>query len=200
MEELRLIKGSINTVDYIFFPSSKPKLLLIKTGLGGSVYGYEGKYLSIAKCFQHFGYNVLCCSTPMDVNDRVSFETAIHIAKERFGDVFPHIDIDYMWISRGAYQCIIFGNTVPQIRALLLINSPIMINFPKQIAALRGMDRHAVLVIGTAGPSFKFWPWLQSVGNPNLELIEAEGADHHFKGMDKEFFELPQKVFLSDRV
>ena len=191
------IEGETNTVTWGFLPGTASKLLLIKTGMGGSIYGYQEKYFHIAQHFNSLGYNVLCCSTPQTVNDRLSFETAIEVAKAQMGDHFPDCTIHYMGISRGAYQGILFGNTIPQIEALLLINSPIMVNFSKQLAALRGLDKHSVLVIGTKDPSFQFWPFLQKIENPKLKMIEVTDADHHFKGMNKEFFDLPLNVFLS---
>ena len=192
-----LHEGTSKGVRWGFLPGESQRLLLIKTGLGGSVYGFNGKYLRIAQHFNSVGYNVLCCASPQDIGDRTSFDTAIELAKNMMGSRFSDLTINYMGVSRGAYQGILYGETVEQIKTMLLINPPLTVNFSKQITALRNLDRPSTLVIGTKDASYRFWPWICKIENTNLKLVEAEGADHHFKGMDQEFFDLPVKVFLS---
>ena len=196
-EERYIQEGTSDGVDWGFLPGESQKLLLIKTGLGGSIYGYNGKYIRIAQHFQSEGYSVLCCASPQNVDDRTSFEVAIDTIRKLMGNRFADVSIDYLGISRGAYQGILYGNAVEQIKSMLLINPPLTVNFSKQIAALRNLDKPSTLVIGSRDPSFRFWPWIFEVENANLKLVEAEGADHHFKGMDQEFFELPVRTFLA---
>lgn len=197
MSERYEIEGQVNSMDYGFLSGRDPKLLLIKTGTGGSIYGYNNKYFQIAQHFHSVGYHVLCCSTPIGINDLTSFQTAFDIAGSLLGQRFSMLSIYYMGVSKGAYQGILYGNTIPQIESLLLINSPMMINFTKQIATLRTIEKKCALVFGTKDPSFTFWPWLCQIENPYMELIEVSGADHNFKGFDEEFFSLPVKQFLS---
>lgn len=197
-EERYIQEGTSDGVDWGFLPGESQKLLLIKTGLGGSIYGYNGKYIRIAQHFQSEGYSVLCCASPQNVDDRTSFEVAIDTASRLMGNLFADVSIDYMGISRGAYQGILYGNTVEQIESILLINPPLTVNFSKQIAALRNLDKPSTLVIGSRDASFRFWPWICEIENANLKLIEASGADHHFKGMDQEFFNLPVRAFLAE--
>ena len=191
-------EGTIGSLDFGFLPGESQRLLLIKTGLGGSIHGYNGKYLRVAQHFNSVGYSVLCCNSPQDMDDRSSFEAAIDAARRLMGNLFADVRIEYMGVSRGAYQGILYGNTVEQIKSMLLINPPLTINFSKQITALRNLDKPSSLVIGTRDASFRFWPWICEVENANLKLVEAEGADHHFKGMDQEFFELPVGTFLTE--
>lgn len=199
MADARYIQeGHIGDANWGFLPNESEKLLLIKTGLGGSIYGYNGKYIRIAQHFHPVGYNVLCCASPQKVDDQTSFEVAIDTASRLMGPRFTDVSIDYMGISRGAYQGILYGNTVEQIKSMLLINPPLTVNFSKQITALRNLDKSSTLVIGTRDASFRFWPWIVEIKNVNLKLIEAEGADHHFKGMDQEFFNLPLRTFLAE--
>ena len=197
-EERYIQEGTSDSVDWGFLPGELQKLLLIKTGLGGSICGYNGKYIRIAQHFQSEGYSVLSCASPQNVDDRTSFEVAIDTASRLMGNLFADVSIDYMGISRGAYQGILYGNTVEQIKAMLLINPPLTVNFSKQIAALRNLDKPSTLVIGTRDASFRFWQWICEIKNANLKLIEAEGADHHFKGRDQEFFDLPVRAFLAE--
>lgn len=199
MADARYIQeGNIGDVDWGFLPHESQKLLLIKTGLGGSIYGYNGKYIRIAQHFYSKGFSVLCCASPQNVDDRTSFEVAIDTASSLMGNRFTDVRIDYMGVSRGAYQGILYGNTVEQIKSMLLINPPLTVNFSKQITALRNVDKPSTLVIGSRDASFRFWPWICGIENANLKLIEAEGADHHFKGMDQEFFNLPVRTFLAE--
>ena len=197
-EDRYIQEGTSDSVDWGFLPGESQKLLLIKTGLGGSIYGYNGKYIHIARHFHSEGYSVLCCASPQNVDDRTSFEVAIDTDSRLMGTRFADVNIDYMGISRGAYQGILYGNTVEQIESMLLINPPLTVNFSKQITALRNVDKPSVLVIGTRDASFRFWQWICEIKNANLQLLEAEGADHHFKGMDQEFFDLPVRAFLAE--
>ena len=177
-------EGTIGSFDFAFLPGESRRLLLIKTGLGGSIHGYNGKYLRIAQHFNSAGYSVLCCASPQDMDDRTSFDSAIELARHMLGSCFSNLSIDYMGVSRGAYQGILYGETVEQIKAMLLINPPLTVNFSKQIAALRNLDKPSTLVIGTKDAPYRFWPWICEIENTNLKLIEAAGADHYFKGMD----------------
>ena len=140
-------EGTIGSLDFGFLPGEAQRLLLIKTGLGGSIQGYNGKYLRIAQHFNSVGYSVLCCNSPQDMDDRSSFDTAIKLAENIVGNRFSDLSIRYMGVSRGAYQGILYGDTVEQITAMLLINPPLTVNFSKQITALRNMDKPSTLVI-----------------------------------------------------
>lgn len=192
-------EGTVSSLDFGFIPGESQRLLLIKTGLGGSIHGYNGKYLQIAQHFNSVEYSVLCCNSPQDMDDRSSFDTAIKLAENIVGNRFSNLSIDYMGVSRGAYQGILHGKTVEQIKAMLLINPPLTVNFSKQIAALRNLDKPSTLVIGTKDASYRFWSWICEIENAALKMVEAEGADHHFKGMDQEFFDLSVRTFLYKR-
>lgn len=60
------------------------------------------------------------------------------------GERFEHCTIHYMGVSRGAYQAIVYGGDVPQIKSMLLINPPLAVNFAKQVAALRAIEKKAL--------------------------------------------------------
>ena len=192
-------EGQTNLVDYGFIPGTESKLLLIKTGRGGNIYGYNNKYFRIAQHFNNVGYNVLCCSTPVELNDLENFQTTFEIAKELLGEALGEISISYIGFSRGAYQGILYGSTIPQIEGYLFINSPMTVNFHKQTKALRGIDKRCMFVLGTKDPSYSLWELICQLKNPNIEFVEVSGADHQFKNMDEELFELPIKMFLTNK-
>ena len=51
MLECYFEEGQMNSVEYGYLPGKMKKLLLIKTGAGGSIHGYQNKYLRIAEHF-----------------------------------------------------------------------------------------------------------------------------------------------------
>lgn len=199
MSEHYSIESSANGIQYGFLSNPNTELLVIKVGSGGSIYGYQNKYFRIAHHFHSAGYNVLCCSTPPEINDSISFQTLFDIAHDLLSDKFADTAVCYFGVSRGAYQGITFADTVPQIKSLLLVNPPMALNFSKQISALRSMAKKCTVVIGGKDPSAKFLPLLTQIQNPNLDLKVISDADHHFCGLDEVFFNLPVSTFLKDK-
>ena len=191
------IESSLDMMSYGFTPTANSnKLLLIKTGTDGSIYGYHNKYLHIAACFTSQGYSVLCCNTPSELQDTESFQLTMRIAKMHLGSRFETTEISYLGISRGAYQGILFGNRQKEISQLLLLNSPLPFNFLKQTSALRNVTKPHWVVFGTQDPSYKLYPFLEKISKPHLHLLSVPNADHHFSNHTQLFLTLPQAVFI----
>ena len=187
-------------MSYGFMPNNGNKLLLIKTGTDGSIYGYNNKYLQISTCFSNCGYSILCCGSPSELNDMTSFQLAITIAKELLGNQFQNIQISYLGISRGAYQGILYGDNVAEISELLLINSPLPFNFHKQTLSLKKAAKPHYVVFGTADPSYKFFHFLEQIDNAQLNLLAIPNADHHFSNHSDIFLDLPRKILIAHEV
>jgi len=189
------LKYGSNEIEYGIVKGSGDTVLLIKVGQGGSIYGYENKYLKIAKHINDkYGIGAVVSSNPYDKTD--SLEQAINLIKEEFGEV----DIYYMGNSNGAILGARFGYLHPEIKRMLLINGPLMINWPQtKLGGQMFEGERIVFVYGSKDASFRYVELIKNllVGEKiRLEIIE--GADHNFAGMDRVFFELVEKYLLSD--
>ena len=73
-----IISAENMTIGYI--PGST-KVLFIKTGQGGTIYGYDNKYLDLAtQVNEKYGYSVFVSATTIDTKE--SFQNDIKIVEE----------------------------------------------------------------------------------------------------------------------
>ncbi len=139
-----------------------------------------------------YGIDVVVSSNPYDKTD--SLEPAINLIKEEFGEV----DIYYMGNSNGAILGARFGYLHPEVKRMLLMNGPLMINWPQtKLGVQRFEGERIVFVYGSKDESFRYVKLINNllVGE-KIQLEIIEGADHNFVGMDREFFELTEKYLI----
>jgi len=173
-------------------------IVFIKAGANGSMYGYENKYLRIAKSInQKYGYTVICSSNP-DYNRENPLNQAIElIANYVENNNFDDYEIFYMGHSDGASLGAKYGYLYPKIRRMLLINSPIFFNWHKIKDGMKQFTgEKAIFVYGDLDPSYKYVEMLNLISNDRVKLEIIEGADHHFVGMLDDFIDLPNKYLL----
>ena len=166
-------------------------VVLIKTGIGGSVLGYQNKYIKLAhQIKKEYGYSVVVADNPYDGTD--SLGDAISVIKEHFKN---DIVIYYMGISMGATMGAWFGEKYPQIKRMLLINGPLNCNIDKTINELEGLECDRVtLVYGSLDPSYGYAKSLEF--NKEINVVIKEGMDHNFSQSMNEFMDLPFKYLL----
>lgn len=101
----------------------------VKVGQNGSIYGYENKYLTIAKTLnKEYGYSVIVSSNPFDGNNPLGHD--MNVVKEYCveNDIKDY-QVYYMGQSNGARIGMSWGYKYPEIKRMLLINSPVFINW-----------------------------------------------------------------------
>lgn len=162
-------------------------LFLIETGKGGSIYGYQNKYLRIASAIhRQFGYSVAVFSNPeTKVCDlEQDLKTAFYL-NEGYQEVL------FTGVSYGGSIGIQQGWKFPFIRQMLLINAPLMINWHKTKQGILQLSGEQLLfVYGTKDPSYPYTPFLQKIKSSSLKLKLIEKANHNFAGMNSVFEEL----------
>ena len=178
-----IIKGS-NTV------------ILVKTGLGGTLSGYKDKYLKIATDLnKKYGYTVICATTPADPFDGIdTLEDAIAVAKSYTGH---DITVYFAGHSCGALVGWLFGYKYPEIKRMLLINAPLMVDtllLEKAINQFNG--ERAMLVYGAWDRSVKYIQMLRFITNKRVSHTIIPKADHNFTGKLKLFMELCEKYLI----
>ena len=163
---------SIGGIEYGIINGNGP-LILIKTGKGGSVYGYENKYLDASILInKEFGYPVVCASNPVETTSD-TFTDIIEKAAQN------EIPIYFIGISDGALQGAQKACRYPNIQKMLLINCPLMINWHRTKEGLTNFCREDVtLVFGSEDPSSRFVPFVSNLTNSNLTVKIIDGEDH----------------------
>lgn len=173
-------------------------IVFIKAGANGSMYGYEKKYLQMARNInKSHGYTVICSSNP-DYNRENPLNQAIElIANYAETHNFADYEILYMGHSDGAALAARYGHLYPKIKRMLLINPPIFFNWHKLRDGMKEFaGERATFVYGELDPSYKYVEMLTLIKNERVKWEIIKGADHHFKGKLEEFINLPYEFLL----
>ena len=170
-------------------------MLFIKGGSGSTYYGYNNKYLDIARTInEKYGLTVAVSSNKL---------FSVIDLKAEFQSVFTamntHYQVLFAGVSSGAVAAIEQSPDIYDLQKLLLINQPFTISLPKVKKSLEAKkDATFNFVFGSNDPTYRFLPLFDNVktqSSINLKIVE--GADHNFKNMENEFKSLFVK-FVED--
>ena len=165
-------------------------LVYIKTGNGGNIYGYENKYLKIAnKIYDELGYAVLVASNP--VEEKCNLQREIGNVFDAFGIYNTFADIIYIGFSDGANIGAQQGYLIPEIKRMLLINGPLMINFHKTKRGILAFKNEKIeMIYGEQDRSYNYVGLLNFIDSKLLEVNTLEGIDHNFTNALLDFEQL----------
>ena len=168
-------------------------IVLIKTGLGGSIYGYQNKYFNLAKRInEKYGYTVIVADNPYDGTDPLP--NAFELIEEFISNEYT---IYYMGVSMGALIGAWYSNKYPSIKRMLLINGPLNMNLDKTINELNKSNCEKItLVYGSLDPSMVFVKGLDLIKNNNASFVIKENMDHNFSQSMEVFMKLPFEYLL----
>lgn len=174
-------------------------IVFIKSGKGGSCRGYKDKYIKMADRIRTlYGNTVICSSNPE--NSRESFScdyTVITHFASRIGLIDYNVHV--IGVSNGGYQGIILATIMPQIKQLLCINMPLMINLQKSLLRLQTLENvEKTFVYGTKDPSHPYIPFLERKYLNKCRIVSVENADHQFNGMLDIFINLSDLILNQD--
>ena len=190
MTEINYEKIFNSTVERIGYISGSNKVLFIKGGQGGSVFGDENRYLKLALfAREKYGCSVFVAETHED-----SRHVYDHEMKLVFENVSGDPEIYYLGVSKGGLIGIWYAQYNPRIKKLASINAPLMINFHnKTRPALKKLNAADVTMIyGSRDASYNFVPFIKD--NAIVKLLD--GADHNLKNSPIGFTELIDEVLL----
>lgn len=181
---------SNDQVNIGYIPGSST-VLFIKTGQGGSIYGYENKYLDLGiEVNAKYGFSVFVSATTVDTKE--SFLRDIQTVEDILGTT--DFEIYYLGVSKGGLIGIWSGCDEPKIAKMVSINAPLMINFHgKTLPGIKkfGEDK-LTMVYGSLDPSYKYVPFVNK--HANVQIID--GADHNLTGSNVTLFEIINKHLL----
>ena len=151
-------------------------LVFIKTGRGGTIEGFENKYLDICSLlFEKYGYTCVVSANPKD--SVCDLEEEIKCISKYVGD---YKEIFFLGISNGASLGAYQSSKIKSIKNALLINAPLMINFHKiKKGAEEFSGDRMYFLYGENDPSFNYIEILNCVNNTayKYEIIQGEGHD-----------------------
>lgn len=173
------------------------KIVLIKAGQDGSNYGYENKYLKMAINLNNkFGCTVITSSNPFDGTNPLDNDLKI-IDDYCKNNKLKNYEIYFVGLSNGAMIGLIWGYQYSKIKKMLLINSPIFINWHKIKNGLKNNKNQKIyLIYGEYDQSIKYIELYNPLLNNDIILNIIKGADHNFTNMMDEFVSLPEKYLF----
>lgn len=163
-------------------------LLFIKGGSDSTYYGYNNKYLDIARTInKKYGLTVAVSSNKLF--SVIDLKAELQSVFKAMND---HYQVLFAGVSSGAVAAIEQSPDIDDLQKLLLINPPFTISLSKIKSALEAKeDATFNFVFGSNDPTYRFLPLLDNVkSQSSINLKIVEGADHNFKGMESEFKEL----------
>ena len=160
------------------------KVLYIKVGNGGSIYGYNNKYLEIATdANEEVGCTVVVASNPINIREFDNIKSDM-----TFIDTYMNYDIKEIYAFGHSNGGVILSNysfEYELIKRVLIINAPLNINWHKIKEGLSNSQAKVTCLYGTNDPSYKYIELLKAI--KNIEIVEVEKADHNFSDHYNEF-------------
>ena len=188
-----------NQIDYGFvFGDDRQKILLIKAGQDGSIYGYRNKYLKLACEMRELcGFSVVCASTPSsDISQMVQFA---EVVKSEF-EIGGQTKIYFMGMSMGASIGCIGRTLFPEISRFLLVNPPLMINTTRICRSAKAFDGDMLtFVFGSLDPSAHLAGLLKLHEHENMRVVIVPGQDHYFSRNEFRLLELIKLLDSEDK-
>lgn len=172
-------------------------IVFIKAGQDGSLYGYQDKYIKMAKRLnQKYGCSVICSSNPFD--GRNPLDNAMEVIKD-YATQFDDYTIYYLGFSNGALIGAWFGTNYSKIKRMALVNGPLMYNYHKTKQGVMSFNGEKMtLIYGEYDQSIKFTELLSLLVNDTVKLEIVKGEDHHFSKNENDFITIPDKYLFYD--
>ena len=170
-------------------------IVFIKAGQNGSLYGYQNKYIKMAKRLnKKYGCSVICSSNPFDGNNPL--DNAMEVIED-YAKRFDDFKIYYLGYSNGALIGAWFGIRYPKIKRMALVNGPLMYNLHKtKEGALSFKGESINFIYGEYDQSIGYVELLKSIENDKIKVFIEDGQDHHFSKSEEDFQKIPEKYLF----
>ena len=172
-------------------------VVYIKAGLTGSIYGYENKYLKMAKNLnEKFGVSVFVASNPEGTGNSIGHGLQIikNYCKERQVKQF---NVYFVGVSNGGVQGLFAFENYPVIQKALLIGAPLNHKpdlIKKALINFNGEKLH--LICGDKDPGFGLFKLYSELENEKIIFTAFLNVDHVFSGNTELFIKLPEKYLF----
>ena len=166
-----------------YIPGSE-RVLFIKAGQGGSIYGENDKYLHLAReVNERYGMSIFVSATELDSES--VYQREMELVKQRVKT--ESCEVYYIGVSKGGLIGIWYAESTPVLKNILTVNAPLMINFySKSLPAIKSLGDKLTMIYGSLDPSFKYLPFIEKYA-----CVETlYGADHNLYGSPKSIREV----------
>ena len=170
-------------------------IVFIKAGQDGSLYGYQNKYIKMARRLnKKYGCSVICSSNPFDGNNPL--DNAMEIIED-YAKIFDNYKIYYLGYSNGALIGAWFGVKYPKIKRMALVNGPLMYNFHKTKEGALSFNGDMIsFIYGEYDQSIGYIDLLKNMENDKIKVFVEKGQDHHVSKSEESFQEIPEKYLF----
>ena len=170
-------------------------IVFIKAGQDGSLYGYQNKYIKMARRLnKKYGCSAICSSNPFDGNNPL--DNAMEIIED-YAKIFDNYKIYYLGYSNGALIGAWFGVKYPKIKRMALVNGPLMYNFHKTKEGALSFNGDMIsFIYGEYDQSIGYIDLLKNMENDKIKVFVEKGQDHHFSKSEESFQEIPEKYLF----
>lgn len=199
-DEINIVKQGNAEITYGIIHGNNT-IVFIKAGMNGTYYGYKNKYLRIAKQLNRkHGCTVITASNPNGYQD--DFESEMKSLKTyAYYHKWQDYQVYYMGHSNGASLGMIHAYKYPEIKKLVCINGPLMINPQTLIPGIQNFNGEKMnLIYGSKDPSFGMLKTYSELESDKVEIIRVNGASHNFGGCLDLFMALPGFFFFKDKI
>ena len=193
-EEIHSKFEDIAIIDYGIVEGNNT-IVFIKAGQNGALYGYQNKYIKMAKRLNNkYGCSVICSSNPFDGNNPL--DNAMKVIED-YTKRFDDYKIYYLGYSNGALIGAWFRIKYPKIKRMVLVNGPLMYNLHKtKEGALSFKGESINFIYGEHDQSTPYIELLKSIENDKIKVFVEEGQDHHFSKSEEDFQKIPEKYLF----
>lgn len=179
-------------IDIKNYPAGE-NVLLVLTGLGGSLSGYGEKYIKIAqRASREYGFTTSVAAVTEDV----------WADKERaFDEIFSRTcsaasTAYIMGSSAGASLALWYAHKYKNVAKVLCINPVLNVNLPLTVKGMNEFKGEKIYIVsGNCDPSFAWTKMIKCTNNVEVRILE--NVDHFFTGKLEEFIALPFELLFN---
>lgn len=200
MNELKfdkIVKSNLEDITIIEYGiiEGNNTIVFIKSGQNGSIYGYDNKYIKMAKRLnKKYKCTVICSSNPFDGNNPL--DNAFTVI-EKYTSKFEDYKVYYLGFSNGALIGAYFGINYPKIKRMLLVNMPLIYDINLIKNNLNNFNNEKVTIVyGSLDYSINLLENIKNIKSNILDTKVILNEDHYFSKDEEDFYSLPEKYLF----
>lgn len=200
MNELKfdkIVKSNLEDITVIEYGiiEGNNTIVFIKSGQNGSIYGYNNKYIKMAKRLnKKYKCTVICSSNPFDGNNPL--DNAFTVI-EKYTSKFEDYKVYYLGFSNGALIGAYFGINYPKIKRMLLVNMPLIYDINLIKNNLNNFNNEKVTIVyGSLDYSINLLENINNIKSNRLDIKVILNEDHYFSKDEEDFYSLPEKYLF----
>ena len=184
----------ITTIEYGIIEGNNT-IVFIKSGQNGSIYGYNNKYIKMAKRLnKKYKCTVICSSNPFDGNNPL--DNAFTVI-EKYTSKFEDYKVYYLGFSNGALIGAYFGINYPKIKRMLLVNMPLIYDINLIKNNLNNFNNEKVTIVyGSLDYSINLLENIKDIKSNRVDIKVILNEDHYFSKDEEDFYYLPEKYLF----